>query len=116
MNYVIIREIVYNIITIIAFIFAFFSFIIHVMKKTSSRIVNFNVIKKTPPFYANIRLRDFQIIEKRRFLINDIINEIVVLKNRLDYLTSAIVKTSAFIHNRRHQKRRNDNNFFSNIE
>ena len=69
------------------------------MKKTPSRIVNFNVIKKIFFFRSNIRLRDFQIIEKRRFLINKIINEIAVLENRLDYHTFVVVKTLIFIYN-----------------
>ena len=116
MNYVIIHEIVRNIITVIVFIFAFFLFITRVIKETSFHIVNFNVIEKIFFFYSNIKLRDFQIIEKRRFLINEIINEIAVLKSRFNYYTFIVVKILIFIHNRRYRKCRNNNDFFLNIE
>ena len=85
MNYTIIYKIIHNIIIIIIFISIFFSFIIHIMKKILFHIVNFNVIEEILSFYSNIKLRDFQIIKKRHFLINEIINKIVVLKSCFDY-------------------------------
>ena len=103
-------------IIIIIFIFAFFLFITRVIKKILSHIINFDVIKKIFSFYLNIKLRDFQIIEKYHFLINEIINEIVILENHFDYHIFIIMKISIFIYNRRYRKRRNDNDFFLNIE
>ena len=99
MNYTIIYKIIYNIIIIIIFIFIFFSFIIYIMKKILFRIINFDVIEKIFLFYLNIKLRDFQIIKKRRFLINEIINKIAVLKSRFDYYIFVVMKISAFIYN-----------------
>ena len=105
MNYAIIYVIIYNIIIIIAFISTFFSFIIYIMKKISFHIINFNVIKKILSSRSNIKLRNFQIIKKRHFLINEIINEIIILKNRFNYHIFIIVKTLTFIYNRRYRKR-----------
>ena len=86
MNYIIIYKIIRNIIIIIIFIFIFFLFIIYIIKKISFRIVNFNVIKNFFFFFLNIKLRDFQIIKKRRFLINKIINKIVILRKSFQLL------------------------------
>ena len=99
MNYIIIYKIIYNMIIVIALIFISFLFIIRVMKKTLSHIVSFDVIKKTLSFYSNIKLRDFQVIKKRYFLINEIINEIAVLESRLGYYIFVVVKISTFIYN-----------------
>ena len=69
------------------------------MKKILFHIVNFNVIEKIFSLHSNIKLRDFQIIKKRHFLINEIINEIIVLENRFDYHIFIIMKISIFIYN-----------------
>ena len=60
-----------------------FLFIVYIVKKTLSRIINFNIIEKTPPFYS--RFYNFQNIKKRYFLIREIIDEIAIFKNRFNY-------------------------------
>ena len=79
-EYTIIHNIAYNIAYAIS---APSSLIIYIVKETLFKIINFNIIKKTPSLYN--RFYNFQNIKKRRSLIREIINKIAVFKNYFKY-------------------------------
>ena len=87
---IIIRETIYNISRIILSILIIsnrYRFRARFVKKTSFKIINFDIIKKTFLFSSSLqqnKFRDFQNFQKRYLLIDEIFNKIIQFENYFD--------------------------------